>query len=277
MHGKRLRLKFTTKIKLFKGNIEKINIFADVARRQSSYLGTQAVDVSPSGASGAGQQNWCSTVWFLCERGKQNNRINGRDLYESLPVNLFSMVMQHRAVKLWITPHAETVVKHESKECTKLCVYRLWQVHHYTPVSHLASAPVNPLQDCQLCPIAVAFQSFLLVFARMPLWSVVESLSPSRPSPSGLVGHYVWFSRYKSRNYDYWIERYHLYCTSAVCACFWVRIPKPLRPPYWTQTLFCFSVWFFSGLPDVAWNCWVSVGQVGKGKTALLHELQQSP
>lgn len=37
---------------------------------QSSYLGTQAVEVSPSGASGAGQQNWCSTVWFLCEKKK---------------------------------------------------------------------------------------------------------------------------------------------------------------------------------------------------------------
>lgn len=32
-----------------------------------SYLGTQAVEVSPSGASGAGQQNWWSTVWLLCE------------------------------------------------------------------------------------------------------------------------------------------------------------------------------------------------------------------
>lgn len=44
---------------------------------QSSYLGTQAVEVSPSGASGAGQQNWWSTVWLLCgEEQTQNNRVN---------------------------------------------------------------------------------------------------------------------------------------------------------------------------------------------------------
>lgn len=47
---------------MFKVNIEvkkKIDC-ADVKKKKikSSYLGTQAVEVSPSGASGAGQQNW---------------------------------------------------------------------------------------------------------------------------------------------------------------------------------------------------------------------------
>lgn len=35
-----------------------------VRKHQPTYLGTQAWD-SDSGASGAGQQNWCRTVWFL--------------------------------------------------------------------------------------------------------------------------------------------------------------------------------------------------------------------
>lgn len=39
-----------------------------------SYLGTQAVEVSPSGASGAGQQNWWSTVWLLQDRRVERER-----------------------------------------------------------------------------------------------------------------------------------------------------------------------------------------------------------
>lgn len=40
-----------------------------------SYLGTQAVEVSPSGASGAGQQNWWSTVWLLRDHRKEMEHI----------------------------------------------------------------------------------------------------------------------------------------------------------------------------------------------------------
>lgn len=42
---------------------------------QSSYLGTQAVDVSASGASGAGQQNWWRTVWLLPEEEEKQRRL----------------------------------------------------------------------------------------------------------------------------------------------------------------------------------------------------------
>lgn len=42
---------------------------------RSSYLGTQAVEVSHSGASGAGQQNWWSTVWLLRDDRKEMGQI----------------------------------------------------------------------------------------------------------------------------------------------------------------------------------------------------------
>lgn len=44
-------------------------------KMRSSYLGTQAVEVSPSGASGAGQQNWWSTVWLLRDDRKETGQI----------------------------------------------------------------------------------------------------------------------------------------------------------------------------------------------------------
>lgn len=44
-------------------------------KMRCSYLGTQAVEVSPSGASGAGQQNWWSTVWLLSDHRKEMEQI----------------------------------------------------------------------------------------------------------------------------------------------------------------------------------------------------------